>query len=149
MLLLGGGLLGLDATGLLLSLGLDRLLGAAESGDALDSGLTKVGAVATVGGLEGDGLVGPVVCRVSNVLILPYLTNGLKANSGMLVFGCNSLASGLVATVGDLGGALSGLVGVLLVLADDLDTALLVGDNTDRLSHAESQSHARSESSSS
>lgn len=45
----------------------------------------------------------------------------------------NSLAGRLVAAVGDLGVALGGLVEVLLVLADHLDTTLLVGDNADGL----------------
>ena len=47
--------------------------------------------------------------------------------------GPNSLARRLVAAVCDLSEALGGLVAVLLVLADHLDTALLVGDNADGL----------------
>ena len=48
--------------------------------------------------------------------------------------GSNSLARGLAAVVGGLGGGLGGLVDGALLLADDLDAALLSGHNTDSLS---------------
>lgn len=57
----------------------------------------------------------------------------LPSGAVSLRFRKHSLARRLVAAVGDLSGALGRLVGVLLVLADDLDTTLLVGDNADRL----------------
>lgn len=53
------GLLGLVASELLLSLGLDGELGTADGRDTLDSELTEVGAVAVLGSLVGDGLVAP------------------------------------------------------------------------------------------
>lgn len=57
----------------------------------------------------------------------------LPSGAVSLRFRKHSLARRLVAAVGDLSSALGRLVGVLLVLADDLDTTLLVGDNADRL----------------
>lgn len=54
----GSSLLGLVAAELLLGLGLDGALGAADGRDALDGDLTEIGAVAVLGGLVGNGLVG-------------------------------------------------------------------------------------------
>ena len=45
----------------------------------------------------------------------------------------NSLSRGLAAVVGGLGGRLGGLVDGALLLADNLDAALLSGDDTDGL----------------
>lgn len=55
----GGGLLGLLAPQLGLVVSLDRQLGLADGGGTLDGGLTEVSAVAGLGDLGGDGLVGP------------------------------------------------------------------------------------------
>ena len=46
----------------------------------------------------------------------------------------NSLSRGLAAVVGGLGGRLGGLVDGALLLADNLDAALLSGDDTEGLS---------------
>lgn len=54
-----GGLLGLLAAELGLGVGLDGLLGVAESADTLDGGLAEVAAVAALGGEVGNSLVGP------------------------------------------------------------------------------------------
>lgn len=56
-----GGLLGAAATELGLGGLLDGALGAADGGDTLDGVLTEVRAVAGLGGLVGNSLVGPVV----------------------------------------------------------------------------------------
>lgn len=55
----GGSLLGLLAPQLGLVVGLDGQLGLADGGGTLDGGLTEVSAVAGLGDLGGNGLVGP------------------------------------------------------------------------------------------
>ena len=48
-------------------------------------------------------------------------------------FGRNSLSRGLAAVVGGRGDGLGGLLDSALLLAEDLDAALLSRDNTDSL----------------
>lgn len=55
----GGSLLGLLAPQLGLVVGLDGQLGLADGGGTLDGGLAEVSAVAGLGDLGGNGLVGP------------------------------------------------------------------------------------------
>lgn len=57
----GGGLLGSVASELLRGVGLGGSLGLADGTGTGNSGGTEVGAVATLGGLVGNGLVGPGV----------------------------------------------------------------------------------------
>lgn len=52
---------GLLAAELLLAIGLDGELGLADSRDTLDSSLTEVGAVTTLGSLVGNRPVAPIV----------------------------------------------------------------------------------------
>ena len=75
-------LLGLVAAELGLGLGLDGTLGLADGRDALDSGLTEVGAVAVLGGLVGDRLVGPATHGHRHIISLAPSTfcgNGHRA----------------------------------------------------------------------
>lgn len=62
----GSGLLGLVAAELLLGGRLDGALRSADGRDALDGNLTEIGAVAVLGGLVGNSLVGAI--RGSNEL---------------------------------------------------------------------------------
>ena len=55
----GGSLLGLVATELLLGLGLDGLVGSLDGGSTLDGSGAEVRAVAVLGDLVGNSLVGP------------------------------------------------------------------------------------------
>lgn len=64
----GGSLLGLLAPQLGLGVGLDGQLGLADGGGTLDGGLTEVSAVAGLGDLAGDGLVGPDYTIDINIL---------------------------------------------------------------------------------
>lgn len=120
----GGSLLGLVAAELLLGLGLDGLVGSLDGGSALDGGGAEVRAVAVLGDLVGNSLVGPFGMTVSAV-------------QGMFCFSPfsqlehmskNLLAVGLDTVVGGLGGVLGGLVGLSLLGGDDNGTLLAGGD---------------------
>lgn len=64
----GGSLLGLVAAELLLGLGLDGLVGSLDGGSTLDGSGAEVRAVAVLGDLVGNSLVGPFEMKVSAVL---------------------------------------------------------------------------------
>lgn len=112
--------------------GLDGELRLADGGDTLDGGLTEVSAVAGLGDLAGNGLVGPKVHREPLIscfhsLSLSYCKEFSRKSVKYL------LASGLAATNGGRGSALGGLVGGSSLLADDNNTTLLTGGDTNSL----------------
>ena len=63
------GLLGLLAPQLLLGRGLGLPLGLPDGGDAGDGGLPEIGAVAGLGDLAGDGLVGAIGRKKGRVVV--------------------------------------------------------------------------------
>lgn len=116
----GGSLLGLVAAELLLGLGLDGLVGSLDGGSTLDGSGAEVRAVAVLGDLVGNSLVGPLE-TVSAVL------RGILRRNVQ-----NLLAVGLDGAVRGLGGVLSGLVGLSLLGGDD-NLALLTNGDTNGL----------------
>jgi hypothetical protein len=122
------GLLGLVAAQLDLGLRLDGLLGATDGRDALDGGAAQVSAVAVLGSLVGDSLVG-LAARLAVVVlnqVLGGLVGGtsLLADNGDTLLGSDNTDSLLVEETGVLAAVLAGQVkGV----ARELDTAIASG----------------------
>jgi hypothetical protein len=133
-LLGGGSLLGLVAAQLLLGGRLGRALRVADGRGALDGGLTEIGAVAVLGDLVGNGLVGPVRSMFSMLLappcfsLPPFRSPGVVAGSRGY-----SLAVALATVEDGLGNQLAGVLGSGGLLGQDLDATLLGRSDTDGL----------------
>lgn len=106
---------------------LDGALWTTNSRHTLNGVAAEISTVAWASSLVGDSLVAPIYCALASLL-------WFKESS------CSNyvLACSLVTAQGGLSETLGGLVGVLGRLADDSNTSLCVGDNTDRLNNKSS-----------
>ena len=131
---LGRGLLGRVAAQLGLRSLLGGALGALDGRDTLNGVLAEVGTVASLGGLVGNGLVGPVLKH--HVSLIFSVLSCLLASPRIRPpreFSVHSLAGRLVARDLSLGESLGGLGRVLDGLAEDSETTVGVGDDTNSL----------------
>lgn len=120
-----GSVLGLLATGLGLGSFFDGALGAADGGDTLNGVLAKVRTVAGLGGLVGNSLVDPRFEATS--------ARFCSMSPAYITMCQHSLAGRLGARDVGLGESLGGLGRVLDGLAQNGNTALLAGNDTDGL----------------